>query len=47
MIKLDKMGVGNVPPLPKNTKTVVAEDYNKLVDKINSMIDNQIGRAHV
>ena len=40
MDKLDKIGVGNVPPLPKNTKTVVAEDYNKLVDKINSMIDN-------
>lgn len=39
MNKLDKIGTGNVPPSPKQTKIVVAEDINKVIDKVNEMID--------
>lgn len=39
MIKLDKIGAGNAPPLPKNTIIVVATDYNKVVEKVNEIID--------
>lgn len=42
MNKLDKKGIGNSPPLPKQTKPVVAEDYNKLVDKISEVIDDLV-----
>lgn len=38
MDKLDKIGKGNSPPLPQNTKLVVADDYNKIVDKVNEII---------
>lgn len=40
MEKLNKMGVGNVPASPKQTKPVVAEDYNKVVDKVNEIVDD-------
>jgi len=40
MNKLDKIGVGNKPSSPKQTKPVVAEDYNKVVDKISEVIDD-------
>jgi len=42
MNKLNKMGVGNTPPLPKQTKPVLAEDYNKVVDGINLLVDNLV-----
>ena len=35
---LQKIGAGNAPPLPMNTKVVVADEYNKLVEAINSLI---------
>lgn len=42
MNKLDRKGVGNNPPSPKQTKPVVAEDYNKIVDKISEVIDDLV-----
>jgi hypothetical protein len=38
MDRLDKIGRGNAPPLPQNTKIVLADDYNKIVDKVNEVI---------
>ena len=35
---LQKIGVGNAPPLPANTKVIVADEYNKLVEVLNSII---------
>jgi hypothetical protein len=40
MDKLDKIGAGNAPIQPQNTKVVFASDYNKVVEKINDIIDN-------
>ena len=40
MDKLDKIGAGNAPIQPQNTKVVFASDYNKVVEKINEIIDN-------
>lgn len=39
MEKLNKLGVNNAPPLPKQTKQVVAEDYNRVVEAVNEVID--------
>lgn len=39
MEKLNKLGVNNAPPLPKQTKQVVAEDYNRVVEAVNELID--------
>lgn len=39
MIKLDKINGGNAQPATKDNKLVVAEDYNKVVDKVNETID--------
>jgi len=35
---LEKLGIGNAPPPRKFTKPVLEEDYNKLVDDINSAL---------
>jgi len=42
MNKLDKIGTGNVPPSPKQTKPIVAEDLNKVIDKANELIDDLV-----
>jgi len=42
MDKLDKIGVGNAKPLPQNTKLLVADDYNKVVEKVNEVIDDLV-----
>ena len=39
MEKLDKIGTGNAPLQPKNTKIVLADDYNKVIDKLSELID--------
>jgi len=39
MEHLAKMGTGNAPPLTKENRIVVAENYNTLVDKINEIIN--------
>ena len=42
MDKLDKIGTGNVPPLPKQTKQIVAEDLNKVIAKTNELVDDLV-----
>ena len=38
MEQLQKLGKSNAPPSPKQTRTVTIDDYNRLVDIINSLI---------
>jgi cobalamin biosynthesis Co2+ chelatase CbiK len=40
MEKIDKIGIGNAKPLLKNTTPVYADDFNKVVESLNSIIDN-------
>lgn len=42
MNKLDTIGRGNVPPNPKQTKPILAEDLNKVIDKTNELIDDLV-----
>ena len=39
MEKLQKLGVGNAPLPTQNNRLLVIDDYNRLVDKINELID--------
>ena len=43
MDKLDKLGVCNAPPIALNTKPVLVDDYNRLVNKINEIIEHPLG----
>lgn len=40
MEKLDKLGTGNVPIPPKYTKPVVAGELNKVIGKVNELVDD-------
>lgn len=40
MEKIDKIGIGNAKPLSKNTSPVYADDFNKVAESLNSVIDN-------
>ena len=42
MEKLNKLGKGNAPLTPQNTKPVLVDDYNILVDKVNEVIDDNV-----
>jgi len=42
MNKLDKIGVGNAPPSPKQTKPVLAEELNKVINKTNELVDDLV-----
>lgn len=42
MIKLDRLGVSNTPPVLKDTKPVLAGDLNKVIDKVNKVIDDLV-----
>jgi hypothetical protein len=46
MQKLDKIGVGNAKPLVSNTAPVYAEDYNKVVEGVNAIIDTSPVKAY-
>lgn len=39
MEKLQKLGVGNAPLPTQNNRLLVIDDYNRLVDKTNELID--------
>lgn len=39
MEKLDKLGTGNVPIPPKYTKPVLAGELNRVIEKINEVVD--------
>lgn len=40
MIKLDRLGISNVPPSLKDTKPVLAGDLNRVIDKVNELVDD-------
>jgi len=40
MEKLNKLNVGNVQIQPKNTKLVFVDDVDKVISKVNDIIDN-------
>lgn len=42
MEKLDKIGTGNAKPLPQNTKLVVADELNKVIEKVNEVVDDNV-----
>lgn len=42
MDKLQKFGSGNAPPAPKISKQATTDDLNKVVTKVNDIIDNLV-----
>lgn len=42
MEKLNRIGAGNAPTLPQNAKIVIADDYNKVINKVNELIDDLV-----
>lgn len=42
MDKLQKFGSGNAPPTPKISKQATTDDLNKVVTKVNDIIDNLV-----
>jgi len=46
MIKLDRLGINNAKPAIQNSKPVRADDYNKVVEKINEIIDVRPSKAY-
>jgi len=42
MDKLYKVSEGNAPPPPKKTKVILADDLNKVIDKVNDLIDDNV-----
>lgn len=48
MEKINKIGIGNAKPLPKDASPVYAEDFDRVAQSLNSVIDiNPSKRYHV